>query len=225
MPPIILASSSPRRKELLAITGLPFIIVPANVEEYPLDGEEPALCVNRLAELKMRAALELANRMGFSRDQIVLASDTIVTFQNEILGKPKNGKDALRMLRLLRGQVHQVMTGIHLARVDSSDSVADICISDVQMRHYTDEEIQAYIDTEDPMDKAGAYAIQHPVFHPVEAFSHCYASVMGLPLCHVYRSLIKMGIKIYEEIPVVCQHTHNYTCPVYADILEDSGSK
>ena len=225
MPPLILASSSPRRKELLALTGLPFIILPANVEENPEPDEDPGVCVVRLAELKMRAALELANRMGFTRDQIILSSDTIVTYQNKILGKPKDAQDARRMLELLRGQVHQVLTAIHLARVDSSAIVTDVCVSDVTMRNYSDEEIALYIASEDPLDKAGAYAIQNGTFHPVETFSHCYASVMGLPLCHITRSLNKMGMKIYEDIPVVCQHSLKYTCPVYAAILEDSGAK
>jgi MAF protein len=225
MPPLILASSSPRRKDLLALSGLPFIIFPANVDESPEEGEDPQACVVRLAELKMRAALELSNRMGFSHDQIVLSSDTIVVFEGAILGKPLDAADATRMLRLLRGKTHQVMTAISLARVDSSEIVQDLCVSDVPMRDYSDEEIEAYVATGDPLDKAGAYAIQSKDFHPVETFSHCFASVMGLPLCHVTRSLTKMQIKIFEDIPVVCQHSLNYTCPVYAAILEDSGSK
>lgn len=190
-----------------------------------MKGENPAECVQRLAELKMRAALEMANRMGFSHDQIILASDTVVAFEGVILGKPKNEKDAISMLKKLRGQVHQVYTGINITRVDSSESIADICTSDVPMRNYTDDEIMAYMNTGDPMDKAGSYAIQHPGFHPVETFHHCYASVMGLPLCHVSRSLHKLGIKIYEDIPVACQEALDYTCPVFAEILAPSEMK
>lgn len=222
MPPIILASASPRRKELLALTGLPFVIVPVNVEEIPVDGESPAACVNRLSELKMRAAVETANRMGFSGEQFILSSDTIVAYQGEILGKPRNNEDARRMLLMLRGQTHQVYTGIQLAKVDTSQCQTDICISDVPMRNYTDQEIDDYIASGDPMDKAGAYAIQHPEFHPVDSFSHCYASVMGLPLCHLNRSLIRLGIKIYEDIPVACQHALQYNCPVYSAIMNGS---
>lgn len=225
MPPLILASSSPRRRELLSLSGLPFIVFPVNVDEVPLKGEEPQACVVRLAEMKMRAALELSNRMGFSGDQIILSSDTIVTFEGEILGKPHNAREAARMLTLLRGKEHQVITAIHLARVDSSSIVTDVCISPVPMRNFSDDEMNTYVESGDPLDKAGAYAIQSESFHPVETFTHCFASVMGLPLCHLYRSLTKMGIKIYEEIPVVCQDALKYTCPVYTAILEDSGSK
>ena len=223
MPPIILASNSPRRKELLALTGLPFVIVPVDVEEIPLKGENPPDCVNRLAELKMRAAIEMANRIGFSEEQYILASDTIVSFQGEILGKPRSKKDAIRMLTLLRNQTHQVITGIQLARVDLSQSTSDVCISDVPMRKYTDAEIETYVQSGDPMDKAGAYAIQHSGFHPVESFAHCFASVMGLPLCHLSRSLSHLGIRIYEDVPVACQHALNYNCPVFAEILNTSG--
>lgn len=225
MPPLILASSSPRRKELLTLSGLPFIVFPVNVEEIPVKGEEPEECVVRLAEMKMRAALELANRMGFSGEQIILASDTIVALDGEILGKPRNTRDAARMLTSLRAREHQVITAIHLARVDSSSIITDVCISPVPMRDYTDDEMQAYIESGDPMDKAGAYAIQSQLFHPVETFTHCYASVMGLPLCHLYRSLTRMGIKIFEDIPVVCQDALHYTCPVYTAILADNGLK
>ena len=164
MPPLILASSSPRRRELLALSGLPFIVFPVNVEEKPIKGEDPNTCVVRLAEMKMRAALELANRMGFSADQIVISSDTIVTFEGEILGKPKNERDAARMLTLLRGKEHQVITAIHLARVDSSEVVTDVCTSPVPMRSYSDDEMKAYIESGDPLDKAGAYAIQSQSF-------------------------------------------------------------
>jgi septum formation protein len=225
MPPIILASNSPRRRELLALSGLPFVILPVNVDENLSLDEDPEECVRRLAELKMRAALELANRMGFSHDQMVLSSDTIVVYERKILGKPKDIADAEWMLKTLRGKTHQVLTAIQIATVDSSKVVSDLCTSNVKMRKYTDAEIQTYIQTCDPMDKAGAYAIQHSIFHPAEHFDECYASVMGLPLCHVTRSLIKFGIRIYEDIPVVCQQSLNYTCPVFTTILEDSGMK
>ena len=225
MPPIILASNSPRRRELLAFSGLPFVVLPVNVDENPLPDEDPETCVTRLAELKMQAALELANQMGFSHDQIILSSDTIVVYEQKILGKPKDTADAEWMLKTLRGKTHQVMTAIQLSTVDSVKVVSDLCVSNVKMRKYSEAEIQAYIQTGDPMDKAGAYAIQHSVFHPAEYFDECFASVMGLPLCHVTRSLTKFGIRIYEDIPVVCQQSLNYTCPVFTTILEDSGPK
>lgn len=225
MPPLLLASNSPRRKDLLSLSGLPFVVFPVQVDETPLQKENPEACVTRLSELKLRAALEQADRMGISSEQIVLTADTIVTFQGEILGKPKNSADAADMLQRLRNREHRVITAIHLATVDSSAVESDLCNSPVKMRDYSDEEIMTYIQSGDPFDKAGAYAIQSPTFRPVEHFSDCFASVMGLPLCHLTRSLNKLGIKTYEDIPVVCQDTLQYNCPVYAAILGDSGSK
>ena len=223
MVPLILASNSPRRRELLSLVGLPFIILPVDVDETPLPGEKVADCVLRLSELKARAARDKSSQMGLLNGQVILASDTLVVNDQEILGKPKNAKDARRMLELLRGHTHQVITGIALTTVGSSDLVADTCITDVPMRNYSDAEIEAYIQSGDPMDKAGAYAIQHVDFHPVEHMTGCYASVMGLPLCHIARNLTKFDIQIFEDVPTACQGSLNYECPVFESILEPGG--
>ncbi len=224
MPSIILASNSPRRRELLTLSGLPFIVLPVNIDETPLKSEKPEVCVRRLAEAKARNATSLAATMGFPKNQLVLASDTIVVNETSILGKPKDTQEAREMLTMLRGKTHQVLTAICIAKVLSEDVVSDLCSTDVPMRVYDDLEIQAYINTGDPMDKAGAYAIQHPGFHPVEQLKGCYASVMGLPLCHLTRNLNQLGIKMEDDIAAACQSHLEYDCPVYQTILNEYGS-
>jgi MAF protein len=177
-----------------------------------------------LAETKATAAVKLAKSMGFPKNQLVLASDTIVVLDGMILGKPRDGQNALEMLTLLRGKIHQVLTAISVAWVKGGELTTDLCSTDVPMRAYTTDEITAYIATGDPLDKAGAYAIQHAGFHPVERMAGCYASVMGLPLCHLVRRLAQFGFKIEEDVPAACQHHLEYDCPVYQTILGDYGS-
>jgi len=225
MPSIILASNSPRRKELLALSGLPFLILPVNIDESPLPDEDPQVCVRRLAETKAKTAASLVENMGFPANQLILASDTIVVMDQKILGKPIDEKQAEEMLVALRGKTHQVLTAISFSLAHSDEIVTDLCSTDVPMRVYTNDEIQAYIATGDPMDKAGAYAIQHPGFHPVSQMTGCYASVMGLPLCHLHRSLLKFGIRIEEDIAAACQAHLTYDCPVFQSILEEHGSE
>ncbi len=123
------------------------------------------------------------------------------------------------MLRQLRGRVHQVYTGIALLRLRDGNLLTDVCVTDVPMRTYRDEEIEAYVATGDPLDKAGAYAIQHANFQPVEIMKGCYASVMGLPLCHVTRLLRQMDVPPGADVPGKCQSFLNYECPVFAGIL------
>lgn len=223
MTSIILASNSPRRKELLALTGVPFVVMPVDVDETPLPGEKPQDCVIRLAELKARTAYKLHLTPNAADDQLILASDTIVVFAGQILGKPKDTADADWMLTTLRGKSHQVLTAISLISALSGKCITDLCTTDVPMRDYTNEQIKTYIASGDPMDKAGAYAIQHSGFHPVDGLAGCYASVMGLPLCHLSRSLSKFGQTANQAIASDCQQTLNYTCPVFASILNDNG--
>ena len=110
-----------------------------------------------------------------------------------MLGKPADPDDAERMLRQLRGRTHQVYTGVAIMSGQSPGAVlTDVCITDVPMRDYSDAEIRAYVASGDPMDKAGAYGIQHAGFHPVQGMRGCFASVMGLPLCHVLRLLMRI---------------------------------
>jgi MAF protein len=134
----------------------------------------------------------------------------------EILGKPESESQAVEMLIRLRSKVHQVYTGVAVLRRRDEKLLLDVCVTDVAMRSYTDAEIRAYVASGDPMDKAGAYAIQHPGFHPVESLSGCYPSVMGLPLCLVTRLLGEIGIPPASEITHDCLADPSQPCEVYS---------
>ena len=209
---LILASNSPRRHQLLALAHWDFVVSVADVDESTRTNESPADYVLRLAETKARAVQADA-------DQIILAADTTVVDGFEILGKPQDNAEAIKMLTQLRGRTHQVYTGVALLRVSDGLLLKDICVTDVPMRNYSDEEIRSYVATGDPLDKAGAYAIQHPEFSPVADMNGCYASVMGLPLCHVVRMMRKMDIEPNADVPLNCQKFLEYDCPVYGKIL------
>lgn len=211
---IVLASNSPRRRQLLALADWKFIVSVADIDESVRENESPAGYVLRLAGTKARAIAS-----GMDADRIVLAADTTVVDGRDILGKPGDDSEAFAMLTRLRGRTHHVYTGVAVLRAGDGHLLTDLCITDVPMRNYTDEEIRAYIASGDPFDKAGAYAIQHAEFHPVENLSGCFASVMGLPLCHVTRLLRKMEVNPNADVPMNCQKHLEYDCPVYAKIL------
>lgn len=213
---LILASNSPRRRQLLSLTGLDFHVQPADVDESLFPGEQPWEYVLRLAQEKAREAAAI---VGGS--EIVLAADTIVVDQDAILGKPVDSQEAASMLRGLRGHTHQVYTGLALCSSHCNHMLTDICIVDVPMRDFSDEEMDTYITTGDSLDKAGAYAIQHDGFQPVEKMQGCFAGVMGLPLCHLTRRLKQMEVNLLEDIPTRCQAELNYECPVWQEITKD----
>jgi septum formation protein len=213
-PLLVLASNSPRRRELLALGGWMFHIRPAEVDESQIPGEAPGTYVLRLAESKARFCAGAAHE-----DLTILAADTAVVDGATILGKPKDMPEAAAMLHRLRGHVHQVYTGIAVLRLSDGTLITDQCVTDVPMREYSDVEIDAYVATGDPLDKAGAYAIQNVRFHPVEALKGCYASVMGLPLCHLTRTLQKLDITPKNDLPAECQSSLNYACPISAAVL------
>lgn len=198
---LLLASSSPRRREILGRTGIPFRVVPADLDEdafaAAFQGSYPEL-VEALAVAKARAVA--ASQPDF--DGLILAADTTVILDGEMLSKPRDPADAVRMLRLLRGRVHQVATGVAV-----SDRQMDVLESGhlttaVYMRPYSDEEIARYVATGDPLDKAGAYAVQHELFRPVDRVEGCYLSVVGLPLCLVSRLLRRHGLALAPLMPV-----------------------
>jgi septum formation protein len=213
-PTLLLASNSPRRKQLLALGGWEFTSVPADVDESVLPGETPHEYVLRLAEAKARASAQHAEA-----NRVVVGSDTAVIIDGDILGKPADSAEAESMLRRLRGRTHQVYTGIAVFRVADGRLAADLCITDVPMRDYSNEEIRAYVATGDPLDKAGAYAIQHPDFQPVARMEGCFSSVMGLPHCHLARLLKEFGMTPVADLPGNCQAFLKYQCPVYPSIL------
>ncbi len=212
--PLLLASNSPRRRQLLALTGWKFSVAASDVDESVRPGEPPEIYVSRLSAEKARAAAEKAHG-----EQFVVGSDTTVVLDGDILGKPVDAEEAVDMLRRLRGRTHQVFTGISVARLSDGFTRTEVCLTDVPMRDYTEEEIAAYVATGDPLDKAGAYAIQHAWFKPVAALSGCRASVMGFPLCHLVRILRRFGVQAQSDVPGGCQAALDYDCPVYATIL------
>jgi nucleoside triphosphate pyrophosphatase len=219
-PVLVLASNSPRRRELLKLGGWKFQVRPADVDEALQDGETPASYVLRLAEHKARTCAETSHP-----GEVIVAADTTVTLDGEILGKPQDTDDALGMLSRLRGRNHQVCTGLAVLKAGTQELITDLCVTEVPMRAYTDEEMQAYALSGDPLDKAGAYAIQHAGFQPVKSLSGCYASVMGLPLCHLTRSLRKMDISPLTDIPAECQSALQYKCRIFSRVLsgEETG--
>jgi len=212
-PLLVLASNSPRRRQLLSLADWSFVVSVANVDESLLENESPADYVLRLAETKARAAASHEDA------RFHLAADTAVVDGSDILGKPKDNAEAFAMLRRLRGHMHQVYTGVALLRVSDGLLLKELSVTDVPMRDYSDDEIQAYIQTGDPLDKAGAYAIQHPQFQPVAHMEGCYASVMGLPMCHVVRMLRKLDSPPQADVPAQCQALLEYECPVSGAIL------
>jgi len=191
-----------------------FNVIVADIDESLRANESPADYVLRLAETKARTAAVHAHP-----DQIILAADTTVVDGNDILGKPQDNVEAFAMLTRLRGHAHQVYTGLALLRLSDGLLLKELSVTDVPMRDYSDDEINAYVQTGDPLDKAGAYAIQHPHFHPVASMSGCYAGVMGLPMCHVVRMMRKMDSPPHNDVPVKCQTLLEYQCPVSRAIL------
>jgi MAF protein len=220
MTQFLLASGSPRRHELFALFGWPFDVTTADVDESPQDGETPAQMVVRLSRAKA-AKVSLSRSVPTHEVKIVIAADTTVSLDGAPLGKPRDNADADRMLRALRGRTHQVHTAITLmdASGHTGPILSDLATTDVPMRAYGDEEIAAYIASGDPLDKAGAYAIQHDGFHPVAELRGCFANVMGLPLCHLARGLRAMNIEPEADVPAVCQAHLRYECPVFSMIL------
>lgn len=205
-PHLVLASGSPRRRELLARLGVPFVIVTADVAEDPQPDETPAAMAQRLSQDKARA---VAARCPGA---LVLACDTVVALGDTIMGKPQDAPEAACMLRQLRGRRHQVLTAVTALNTLDRKEFTTCSITDVWMRSYTDDEIAAYVATGDPLDKAGAYAIQHAGFHPVALLDGCYSGVMGFPLAHVVEALQAEGVTVPIAAHVACDGWRGQCC-------------
>ncbi len=212
--PLVLASGSPRRRELIAFFGLNVITLTADIDEDVRPGETARAYTLRLSQEKAEAV-----RGSAPADAIILAADTTVADGDHILAKPADVTEAQAMLRRLRGRVHQVYTAISLIDNVTGEHLTDVAVTDVPMRDYSDEEMGAYIASGDPFDKAGGYAIQNEQFHPAVLRSGCYANVVGLPLCHVLRALRRMGQNANPDVPLACQRHHHYECDVAEQIL------
>ena len=187
---LILASQSPRRKELLGLFSIPFVIEIADIDEEMDPKKLPFDEVARVSRLKAEAVPR-------EMDDIVIAADTIVVCNGEILGKPRDAADASRMLHMLSGRDHQVMTGMTLLRGSHCRSCTEI--TDIHFRDLTDREIEAYIRTGEPMDKAGAYGIQGGAALFAERLVGDYYNVMGLPVCRLGQLLREIAPEIMEE--------------------------
>jgi septum formation protein len=198
-PPIlILASASPRRQELLRSAGISFEIIPSEVDEEWGEGETPEDYVVRLARLK---AVKVGEK---HKTRWVLAADTIVVIDGKILGKPTNRREAEGMLEMLSDREHQVITGYCLLQTDSGKSRQGRVVSRVRFKELSPEEIRWYLDTGEPFDKAGAYAIQGKAAFMVKEVQGSYTNVVGLPLCEVVEALREMeGSTINPQSPVL----------------------
>jgi len=193
---LVLASASPRRRELLTQAGFVFEVHPAHIPEDPNPGEEPIAYATRLAQEKAQAVFrQLSTDWARSADLAVLGADTIVTFDDHILGKPEDPADAARMLRLLSGRTHRVVTGVSLVTEESAETVADV--TSVSFSVLSDDEIDAYIASGEPMDKAGAYAIQGRAARWIPRIEGCYFNVVGLPIARV--SALLKSRKIIDQ--------------------------
>jgi septum formation protein len=180
---LVLASRSPRRREILQQAGIPFIVRPIEIDETPLPGETARNYVTRIAREKAGAATAGLMVAG----DIVLTADTTVVMQDEILGKPSDAADARRMLRTLSGRRHEVLTGICLR--SAGHVIEDCAETSVWFVPLSSAEIQEYVASGEPMDKAGGYAIQGLASKFIQRIEGCYFNVMGLPIAMVYRHL------------------------------------
>ena len=183
---IILASNSPRRKEILSANNIVFDVLPSTVDEVVLDELSVYENVMNLAKLKCMDVFEK------NPDRIVLAADTIVVYENKIFGKPKDEEDALWMLDKLQGNTHEVITGVAIAYKDKV--ITKYCVSKVVFKNATKEELIEYIKTGEPMDKAGSYAIQGIGSKFIDSYVGEFDNIVGLP--------IKLVLEIFEELNI-----------------------
>lgn len=177
----MLASASPRRRELLASLGLAFTVAVPDIDETPAEGEAP----KRFAE---RLAVEKARAVACGEDETIIAADTVVVLGSRILGKPEDEIQAYEMLVSLSGNTHEVITSVCIRR-GGRDYVFSVS-TEVVFRSLEDQEIRNYVESGCPMDKAGAYAIQGGAAHMVRAINGSYTNVVGLPLCELHEALI-----------------------------------
>ena len=190
---LVLASASPRRKELLEKFGIPFEIIPARGEEEAPDGREPSAYVEALARAK---AAEVALRLG-DETAVIVAADTVVEADGVLLGKPRNEEDAKTMLRRLSGRSHRVWSGLCVRRGERI-CTAHECTA-VHFRPLREAEIEAYVLTREPLDKAGAYGYQGLASVFVEKIDGDYFNVVGLPLCRLGQMLAPFGVSLLER--------------------------
>jgi len=206
-PPLILASGSPRRRELLAALGLPFTIVTSGVPEDIAPGLDPVEAARQLARRKAEAVTATLD-LG-----LVIGSDTDVVLDETILGKPVDGADAARMLRLLRGRTHRVISGVAVIDAASGRIAIGTVTTLVTMADYDDAQIAVYAASGEPLDKAGAYAIQGLGGALVAGIEGCYNNVVGFPLCEVAALLGQFGVRPAHGAAPLCALPDGSPCP------------
>ena len=208
---LVLASTSPRRNALLRLLGISFEKRPSHADETHPEDVDAVGYVRQMAREKGRAVLH-------ADGEWILSADTIVVLDGQVVGKPADEEDAYEILRALRARGHKVYTALCLRTENGGGTLESLCETDVFMRDYTEEELAAYIASEDYKDKAGGYAIQHRQFHPCTGVVGCYANVMGLPLCHLAMLLMSAGYKLDADVPQACQRYNDIRCEVYPQI-------
>jgi septum formation protein len=206
---LLLASLSPRRRQIIGLLGLPCSFAVASDDEEAAQARYRGASENMaewLAKHKAATALKLPEAEG----RLIITADTTVLLENDVLGKPRDKAQALELLQSLRGRWHHVITGVVVCAVIAGKTKmhSASCLTPVLMRDYSDAEIAQYIATGDPMDKAGAYGIQSPIFQPTEQIDGCYNNVVGLPLCTVTELLAEFGV--YPSRQHICV---NSDCP------------
>jgi septum formation protein len=192
---LILASASPRRQELIRLLGYPTVVRVPSVDEESIVHPDPARNVVETARLKAEAVAKTV-----TGEVVIVAADTTVALGEEMLGKPADSGAARLVLQRLRGRTHQVHTGIVVLALPDRRMATAVSTTDVTMRNYSDAEIETYVDSGDPLDKAGAYAIQNSAFRPVEALAGCFTGVMGLSLCRLSQALQALDIPADLEV-------------------------
>ena len=207
MSQMILASASPRRKELLEQIGAEFVICPAKGEEV-ITETDPSAVVMELSRQKAEQVAygvliynEQHADLATPQDILVIGADTVVAYENQILGKPKDEEDARRMLTMLSGKTHSVYTGVTFVFIDKEGRTGEHCFfekTDVCMYPLKEEEIDRYIQSGDPMDKAGSYGIQGRFAIHIKELRGDYNNVVGLPVARLYQELQKLGVSIWE---------------------------
>ena len=207
MSQMILASASPRRKELLEQIGAEFVICPAKGEEV-ITETDPSAVVMELSRQKAEEVAygvliynEQRADLATPQDILVIGADTVVAYENQILGKPKDEEDARHMLMMLSGKTHSVYTGVTFVFIDKEGRTGEHCFfekTDVCMYPLKEEEIDRYIQSGDPMDKAGSYGIQGRFAIHIKEIRGDYNNVVGLPVARLYQELQKLGVSIWE---------------------------
>jgi len=211
-PELVLASASPRRRALLEYLGMPFTAIATDSDETRQADETAPAMVERLSQNKAHAARERY------REAIIIAADTDVELDGRILGKPRDADEARAMLTALRNRAHSVYTGVTLGIGETYST--GLTRTRVWMRDYSDIEIDAYVATGDPLDKAAGYAVQHAGFRPVARVEGCFANVMGLPLCRLYPALARSLNLPPPSLPCILHPEHD--CSLEPIVMADA---